>query len=83
MGDCLAESRPGEEIFSIQTLPCSEPHSEEMFAAVTLPNGDFPGMEAIDAQAEDLCVAEFEGFVGLPYEESKLYVGLITPSEEN
>ena len=71
VGDCLAESLPGEVIFSVQTVPCSEPHSEEIFAAATLPNGDgdFPGMEAIDAQAEGLCVAEFEGFVGLSYEE--------------
>jgi uncharacterized RDD family membrane protein YckC len=85
VGNCLAESLPGEVIFSIQTVPCSEPHSEEIFAAVTLPNGDgdFPGMEAIDAQAEGLCVAEFEGFVGLSYEESVLYVGFITPSEES
>jgi hypothetical protein len=87
VGDCLAESLPGEgeEIFSVQTLPCSAPHSEEIFAAVTLPNGDghFPGMEAIGAQAEGLCVAVFEDFVGLSYEESALYVGLITPSKES
>ena len=87
VGDCLAEFPPeeGEVIFSIQTMPCSEPHSEEIFAAVALPDGDgdFPGMEAIDAQAERLCVAEFEGFVGLSYEESVLYVGLVTPSEES
>ena len=78
VGDCLAES-PG----SIQTVPCSEPHSEEIFAAVTLPNGDFPGMEAINAQAEDLCITEFEDFVGLSYEESVLDVGGIMPSEES
>jgi hypothetical protein len=77
VGDCLAESL-------IQTVPCSEPHSEEIFAAVTPPNGDFPGMEAIDAQAEDLCIiAEFEDFVGLSYEESVLDVGGIMPSEES
>ena len=28
-------------------------------------------------------VAEFGGFVGLSYEESVLYVGLITPTEES
>jgi hypothetical protein len=87
VGDCLADSLPGEgeEIFSVQTLPCSEPHSEEIFATVTVPDGDgdFPGMEAIGAQAEGLCVADFEDFVGLPYEESAFYVGLITPSKES
>jgi len=45
--------------------------------------GDFPGMEAITAQAEGFCVAEFEDFVGLSYAESALYLGLVTPSEES
>jgi uncharacterized RDD family membrane protein YckC len=87
VGDCLVESLPGEgeEIFSIQTLPCSAPHGEEVFAAMTRPDGqgDFPGMEAITAQAEGFCVAEFEDFVGLSYAESALYLGVITPSEES
>jgi uncharacterized RDD family membrane protein YckC len=87
VGDCLVESLPGEgeEIFSVQTLPCSAPHGEEVFAAMTRPDGqgDFPGMEAITAQAEGFCVAEFEDFVGLSYAESALYLGVITPSEES
>jgi RDD family/Septum formation len=87
VGDCLAESLPGEgeEISSIHTLPCSASHSEEIFAAMTRPEGqgDFPGMEAITAQAEGFCVAEFEDFVGLSYAKSALYLGLVTPSEES
>jgi hypothetical protein len=44
-GDCLADSLPGggEEVFSVKSVPCSEPHSEEIYATVTLPDGDFPG----------------------------------------
>ncbi|HMG28909.1 MAG TPA: septum formation family protein [Jiangellaceae bacterium] len=85
VGDCLAESVPGggEEVSSVQSVPCSEPHSEEVYAAVTLPEGDFPGEEAVVAQAEELCTAEFESFVGLPYEESALYLSYLTPTEES
>ena len=81
VGDCVAAVTDG---FTVQTGPCSEPHTEEVFAAVNLPDGDgnFPGYEAIDAQAEELCTAEFEGFVGLPYEESVLRTNLVIPSEE-
>ena len=35
----------GEEVFSVKSVPCSEPHSEEIYATVTLPDGDFPGEE--------------------------------------
>jgi Septum formation len=84
VGDCLAEPQDAEEVFSIETLPCSEPHSEEVFAAVTIPEGDgeFPGFRAIDAQAEELCIAEFEDFVGRSYQQSVLDFWFITPSEE-
>jgi len=85
VGDCLATSPPEEEelISSLDTVPCSEPHGEEIFAAVTLPDGDFPGTDAIYAQGDKLCIAEFDGFVGLPYEESALDFWLITPSEQS
>jgi Septum formation len=84
VGDCLADSAPrGEEVSSVQSVPCSQPHSEEIYAAVTLPEADFPGTEAMDAQADELCTAEFESFVGLPYEESVLYLTYLTPTRQS
>jgi hypothetical protein len=83
VGDCLAES-PGAETFTVATAPCSEPHSHEVYASVNVSegNGEFPGYQAIDAEAEQLCIAQFEGFVGLPYEQSELKIRFMTPSEE-
>jgi Septum formation len=84
VGDCLAESSEAET-FTVTTVPCSEPHSHEVFASVDLPEGDgeFPGYQAIDAEAEQLCIAQFEGFVGLPYEQSELKIRFMTPSEQS
>ena len=50
---------------------------------VTIPEGDFPGDDSIYAQADELCTAESESFVGLPYEESALYLNHVTPDEES
>jgi hypothetical protein len=36
----------------------------------------------MNAQADELCAAEFESFVGLPYEESVLYLTYLTPTRE-
>ena len=84
VGDCLRFSGAvGEGILGLPTVPCTEPHSEEVFATVTLPEGDFPGMPAIIAQAEDSCFTEFERFVGLSHEESVLELGLYPPEEES
>ena len=73
-----------EETFSVETVPCSEPHSHEVFASVNLPDGDedFPGYQVIDEQAEEMCIAEFEGFVGLPYDNRRSRSDS-SPSEES
>jgi Septum formation len=82
VGDCFAEV-PEEDVFTVPVVPCSEPHSEEVFAVVSLPEGDFPGDDAINAQADELCIAEFKSFVGLSHEESVLDFSYFYPSEES
>jgi hypothetical protein len=83
VGDCLADliATLGE-FFTVETVPCSQPHSEEIYAVVPLPEGDFPGDEAVAVQADKACSAEFESFVGLPYQESVLYYNSLHPSDE-
>ena len=62
VGDCLRFSGAlGEVIFGLPTVPCSEPHTEEVFATVNLPEGDFPGMLAIIAQGGELCARGVRG----------------------
>jgi hypothetical protein len=85
VGDCFIESQDDAEeeyITTVQIMPCSESHSDEVFALVTLPEGDFPGLDGIDSQAGESCEAEFEGFVGLSYQESDFDFWTITPDEE-
>jgi uncharacterized RDD family membrane protein YckC len=83
VGDCLADliATLGE-FFTVETVPCSQPHSEEIYAVVPLPEGDFPGDEAVGVQADKACNAEFESFVGLPYQESVLYYNSLYPNDE-
>jgi hypothetical protein len=86
VGDCFADIPEVEEevIYrSIDTVSCSEPHGAEIYAVVGLPEGDFPGDEAVLVQAVEVCGAEFEGFVGLPYEESVLEFSYLYPTEES
>jgi hypothetical protein len=82
VGDCIFEIPEGES-FTVPVVPCSEPHGHEIFAAVSLPEGDFPGDDALFAQADEFCIAEFGSFVGLSYEESVLDFTYYHPSEES
>lgn len=58
------------ELDVVPVVPCTEPHTGEVFAETQLPEGDFPGEEAIDASVTEFCEPEFATFVGLSYAES-------------
>lgn len=82
VGDCLTMVQ-GAEVETVPVVPCSEPHSDEVFFDFVLDDGDFPGDEAIAQAAEEGCVAEFPAFVGLAWEESTLDIGWYSPTSES
>lgn len=72
VGDCLNDASAGDEVSSVPTVPCSEPHDSEAYHAFDLPDGAYPGDEAIQTAAGEGCGPAFETFVGIPYDESTL-----------
>ncbi|MFL1381062.1 MULTISPECIES: septum formation family protein [unclassified Nocardiopsis] len=87
VGDCFTESAmggsfDGEEVSSVPTVDCSEEHDSELYHTEDLPDGDFPGAEAVSASADEICGPKFEEFVGIAPEESSLYVSYFTPIAE-
>jgi hypothetical protein len=84
VGDCLADFQDATALSRVTASPCSEPHSDEIYASGAITDEDeFPGAEAIQSAAEDICIAEYAEFVGLPYEDSVLDIGYLTPTEES
>jgi hypothetical protein len=89
VGDCFNEPEGGaseeeqQQIASISAVPCDQPHDGEVYHDFELPDGDYPGNDAVlEASAEE-CVGAFEGFVGTAYEESALDIYPITPTQES
>jgi hypothetical protein len=81
VGDCLNDAEVEEEVSSVPVVDCSEPHDSEAYASIMMPDGDFPGGDAVTAAAEEGCLAEFEGYVGIAYEESAYEVSFYFPTE--
>jgi len=83
VGDCLA-TRPGADgsdlIENVTVVDCSQPHAAEVYAQFALPDGDFPGDDAVQASAQERCVPEFEAFVGVSFDVSELDIEPIKPS---
>lgn len=85
-GDCFQDPSDAsieDGIRELPVVPCDTPHDNEVFAVVTLPDGDFPGQEGLQSVAEEECVAAFEEYVGVPYDESDFVVFPIPPSSDS
>ncbi|MEE6273566.1 septum formation family protein [Georgenia wangjunii] len=82
VGDCLdSEALSGQEITEVETIECSEDHDAEVFAELAFDDGDYPGMDAVQTDAEAHCRTEFEKFVGIDYESSEMYFTAMYPTE--
>ncbi|WP_292830680.1 septum formation family protein [Microbacterium sp.] len=82
IGDCLGETTDGT-VSTVVSVPCGQEHEGEVFHDFTLPEGDFPGADSIEASAYDECESAFLVFVGLSYQESALDYIYYSPTEES
>ncbi len=80
VGDCM-RANPGGMLEKADVVPCDQPHEEEVYHEITMPDGEFD--EAAVGLASQECIgAAFSDFVGLGYQDSALEVYPITPTKE-
>lgn len=83
-GDCvLTDSMTDDEVLSIPIVPCSEPHDDEAYFAFDLDLPAFPGTETTNNLADEGCLDEFAGFVGIEYQNSELFQWSLFPTSES
>jgi len=85
VGDCWIDIPDnGVKTDTVSTVPCTDPHEGEVYAVFDLDMGDdWPGQDQVSTGAEDQCVQEFEGFVGIAYESSALSLFYFSPTEDS
>ena len=83
VGDCLNDGSATGEVSEVPTVDCAEPHDSEAYASIIIDDGDFPGDEALVAQAEAECGAAFSDFVGIDFESSSLSYAYYYPTESS
>lgn len=81
VGDCLDDAAAAGEVTTVPTVPCTEPHDSEIYAAFELGQSTYPGEEAVRAKADVLCLPAFEEFVGEPYLDSRYDFAYYYPTE--
>lgn len=86
VGDCFDDGDMPigevEEVGDVPMVECSEPHDNEVYAVVTVDGEEFPGEQAIQDTADEMCLDAFDGFVGLDYETSALDFGWLVPTAD-
>lgn len=81
-GECMNPPRTVEAAIStVATVPCSSPHTEEVYALVVDHAGsNYPGSDALVHFANAACLQRFAGYVGVDYQYSQLYYTYLLPS---
>ena len=84
LGQCFDGGTTEQEVFTVTSKRCDEPHEKEVFVVFDYPNGpqEFPGEDAIDDVVYGRCVPEFRAFVGKDWEASQLDFWYLVPTEE-
>lgn len=81
IGACLAfEPDTGATITAYPRVDCAQPHSHEVFAVVDSKERNYPGFEALEAEAQVACMTEFEPYVGVDPFDSELFYEWIVPT---
>jgi hypothetical protein len=61
-GDCLDDLPDGDRVLRITVVPCDQPHVAQVYDTLSLPDGDWPGEDAVFAEADDGCLDRLMAF---------------------
>lgn len=81
VGDCGNAPADNEVVSTIPTVPCDEPHDFEIYLSHIMTQTEYPGQDAIAAEADEVCLGGFTDFIGLPYSDSQYYFSYYFPTE--
>jgi len=84
VGDCLVPpTKVQADLSFVKTVACSAPHTQQVFALVRLPGAagaSYPPLTSLQEEANGECLNRFQGFVGVPYTRSSLFITYMLPS---
>ena len=79
VGQCV-QLPTGENITDLETTDCSALHDAEVFHLTQVTEDERPSDSELEDMGGDACLAAFEGYVGIPSEESELDYTILYPS---
>lgn len=83
VGDCFDDPADFADVSNVITAECSQPHDNEVYANLIVDLDSFPGNEAMQETADEMCLPEFEPYVGREWDTSALDYGWFHPTADS
>jgi hypothetical protein len=84
IGTCLDfGDSAAAEIDVLPTVPCGDAHSHEIYAIVDSAAATYPGLDALEVEAQTRCLGEFEDYVGVSPFDSELFFSWLVPTQDS
>jgi hypothetical protein len=84
VGDCVDQANLEDgDVSTDPIVACDKPHDLEVFASLTLEDGDYPAVETLVTFGSKECAREFTAFVGLDFGLSALDFQYYYPTESS
>lgn len=81
-GDCLAEVPDSSRVLYVNTVGCDQPHKGEVFAVLTMPDGDFPGDAAV-VKYTDKCAPTLAQYAPNATADSGIQLFVLYPTSDS
>ncbi|PQZ60623.1 hypothetical protein CQ040_06695 [Microbacterium sp. MYb54] len=81
LGDCMLDTGSGT-LTDANILPCSDPHDQEIYYEITMPDGEFSDAD-IDTATQECVGDAFTTFVGVGFQDSLLEVTTLVPTKDS
>lgn len=81
-GDCLKELPASGLVITLDTAPCTEPHTGEIFSVMEMPDGEFPGTFAIE-EYKNKCAPELADYSPEASEDPDVGLFVLYPSQDS
>jgi hypothetical protein len=85
VGDCYNSTGGTGDVWVVDVVPCSAPHTYEVYFLIDHPAGAneaYPGDGPVTAFADRECGDRFASFVGIEYQASALYIDFLYPGPD-
>jgi hypothetical protein len=81
VGDCITDVPTSTRVMTMPTIDCKEPHGGEVYAVLTMPDGEYPGASAID-EWQNKCPDELQSFSPNAMADDSVGVFVLYPTQE-